>query len=165
MKKKNAIKILVALDHNQTALTVAEVSYAMASSMHAEIYLLHVVSDPVLFSVPAFTPIVGLAGGMDTFTEQYADLEGLKCETRKFLDQIKHHLEDASIKTIVGEGDIATSILDIAKIYKVDFIAMGTHSTKWLENIVMGSVASDVLLKSSVPLFIVPTKKNNGSKS
>lgn len=164
MKKTNVTKILVALDHNQTAIRVAEVSYAMANSMHAEIYLLHVVSDPVLFSVPAITPIVGLTGEMGSFTEQFADLEGLKCLTRKFLAQMKHHLGDTAIKTIVGEGDIATSILEIAKKHKVDFIAMGTHSTKWLDNIVMGSVASDVLLKSYVPLFIVPTQKNSGLK-
>jgi nucleotide-binding universal stress UspA family protein len=159
MKTTNGIKILVALDHNQTALRVAEVSCALANSMHAEIFLLHVVSDPVLFSIPAFTPIVGLTDEMDIFKKQYADLEGLKFVTRKFLAQLKHHLGDNAIKTIVGEGEIATAILDIAKAYKVNLIAMGTHSTKWLENIVMGSVARDVLLKSTVPLFIVPTKK------
>jgi nucleotide-binding universal stress UspA family protein len=38
---------------------------------------------------------------------------------------------------------------------------MGTHSRKWLENIVMGSVAEDVLNHSQIPLFIIPTKKHS----
>ena len=36
---------------------------------------------------------------------------------------------------------------------------MGSHSRKWLENIVMGSVTEEVLRKTTVPMFIVPTKK------
>jgi nucleotide-binding universal stress UspA family protein len=36
---------------------------------------------------------------------------------------------------------------------------MGSHSRKWLEKILMGSVTEEVLHKSSIPLFIIPTKK------
>jgi len=36
---------------------------------------------------------------------------------------------------------------------------MGTHSRKWLENIIMGSEAANVLKDTTIPLFIVPTKK------
>jgi nucleotide-binding universal stress UspA family protein len=37
---------------------------------------------------------------------------------------------------------------------------MGSHSRKWLENIVMGSVTEKVLHHTSIPLFIIPTKHN-----
>jgi len=40
-----------------------------------------------------------------------------------------------------------------------DFIVLGSHSRKWLENIVMGSVTENVLRKTSIPLLIIPTKK------
>jgi len=36
---------------------------------------------------------------------------------------------------------------------------MGSHSQKWLENIIMGSVTKEVLRKTTIPLFIIPTKK------
>jgi nucleotide-binding universal stress UspA family protein len=36
---------------------------------------------------------------------------------------------------------------------------MGSHSQKWLESILLGSVTEEVLRKTNIPLFIVPTKK------
>jgi nucleotide-binding universal stress UspA family protein len=38
---------------------------------------------------------------------------------------------------------------------------MGSHSQKWLENIIMGSVTQEVLRKTNIPLFIIPTKKHD----
>jgi len=35
---------------------------------------------------------------------------------------------------------------------------MGSHSRKWLENILIGSVDEKVLHHTTIPLFIVPTK-------
>jgi nucleotide-binding universal stress UspA family protein len=160
MKTTKITKILVALDYNQTAIKVAEASYSLANSMNAEVYLLHVISDPVYYSTLAYSPIMGLTGEMDISPELPVDTEGLKIVSQKFLDKLKHHLGGESIKTIVGEGEIASAILETAKKYHIDIIAMGSHSTKWLESIVMGSVTSDVLRKSSVPLFVVPTKKH-----
>jgi nucleotide-binding universal stress UspA family protein len=36
---------------------------------------------------------------------------------------------------------------------------MGSHSQKWLENIIMGSVTEKVLHHTSIPIFIIPTKQ------
>jgi len=49
--------------------------------------------------------------------------------------------------------------LETAKGLDIDVIVMGSHSRKWLENIIMGSETEAVLRKTTVPLFIVPTKK------
>jgi nucleotide-binding universal stress UspA family protein len=62
---------------------------------------------------------------------------------------------------LVEEGDFAESILKTAKDLHVDIIVIGTHSRKWLENIVIGSVTEKVLNNTSLPLFIIPTKKHN----
>ena len=86
--------------------------------------------------------------------------DGLKKASQQFLDKSKHHLGDHTIQTLVAEGDCAESILISAKDLHVDIIVMGSHSRKWLENIVMGSVTEKVLRHTTVPLFIVPTKKH-----
>jgi len=52
-------------------------------------------------------------------------------------------------------------ILQTATEIHADCIVMGTHSQKWLENILMGSVTEEVLRKTTVPMFIVPTKKRD----
>jgi nucleotide-binding universal stress UspA family protein len=69
-------------------------------------------------------------------------------------------LGDKTIQTIVKEGDFADSILATAKELKADVIVIGSHSRKWLENVVMGSVTEKVLHNTLIPLLIVPTKKS-----
>jgi nucleotide-binding universal stress UspA family protein len=88
-------------------------------------------------------------------------VDGLKNASLQYLDKSRQHLGDKSIQTIVKEGDFADSILETAKEMHADIIVVGSHSRKWLENIVMGSVTEKVLHHTSLPLFIVPTKKNN----
>jgi nucleotide-binding universal stress UspA family protein len=86
--------------------------------------------------------------------------EGLKDASLQYLNKIRQHLGDDTIQTLVDEGDIAETILSTAKKQHADVIVMGSHSQRWLENIVMGSVTEKVVNKSSVPLFIIPTKKD-----
>lgn len=159
MKTKKFSKVLIALDYDPTAQKVAEAGFSMASGMNAEVTLLHIVTDPVYYSSTAYSPIMGLIGEVETFPMQLENVEGLKVVSQHFLDKFKHHLGDEAIKTMVEEGEFATSILKTAKSIHADVIVMGSHSRKWLENIVMGSVTGDVLQHTTIPLFIVPTKK------
>jgi nucleotide-binding universal stress UspA family protein len=152
-------KILIALDYDPTAQKVAEAGFALAGSMNAEITLLHVISDPVYYSSVEYSPVMGFTGYMEMGQLQTVSIARLKEATLQYLEKIKQHLRDESITTIVTEGDFAESILDTAKDLNSDLIVMGTHSRKWLENILMGSVAEKVLRQSTIPLFIIPTKK------
>ena len=84
----------------------------------------------------------------------------LKNTSRDFLGKSKQHLGDDTIKILVKEGSIAESILEAAKELNADIIVMGSHSRRWLENILMGSITEYVLHYTSIPLFITPTKKH-----
>jgi nucleotide-binding universal stress UspA family protein len=151
MKTLNIKKVLIAMDYDETAQKVAETGYSLAKAMKAETILLHVVSErPVYYS------------GYSYMQELQVDIVGdLKVSTQKFLDKTKKHLGDESIQTLVKEGEVAHTILKTAEDWKVDIIVMGSHSRKWLENIIMGSQAEAVLKKTKIPLFIVPTKMLN----
>ena len=61
---------------------------------------------------------------------------------------------------MVAEGGFAETILKSADEVHADIIVIGSHSQKWLENILMGSVTEEVLKASSIPLYIIPTKKD-----
>jgi len=121
--------------------------------------LLHVISDPVYYSSTEYSPIMGFTGEMNTSPLQLDTAEGLKKLAQHFLDKSKLHLGDKTIQTLVKEGDFAESILKTAKDLHIDIIVMGSHSRKWLENILMGSVTEKVLHHTSIPLFIIPTKQ------
>jgi nucleotide-binding universal stress UspA family protein len=161
MKTKKMQKVLIALDYNPTAQKVAEAGFSMAKAMNAEIILLHIISDPVYYSSTEYSPIMGFNGFMEMGHKQFDNVDSLKKASQQFLDKSKQHLGDKTIQTLVGEGDFAESILKTAKDLHADIIVMGTHSRKWLENIVMGSVTEKVLNHSTIPLFIIPTKKHN----
>ncbi len=159
MKTNKMKKVLIALDYNPTAQKVAEVGFSMAKSMNAEVVLLHVITDPVFYATSGYSPIMGFSGFVDVSPLQLSSVQGLKEASLKYLDTSKKHLGDKTIQTLVKEGDFADSILATAKEIHADIIVVGSHSRKWLENIVMGSVTEKVLHHTSMPLFIVPTKK------
>src|SRR5450759_2169466 len=161
MKTDKVKKVLIALDYNPTAQKVAEEGFSMAKAMKAEIILLHVISDPVYYSSTEYSPIMGFNGFMDRGMMQLDSLNALKEAALNFLDKSRHHLGDKSIQTLIKEGDFADSILNAAKEVHADIIILGSHSRKWLENVVMGSVTEKVLRHTPIPLFIIPTKKQN----
>ena len=145
------IKVLIALDYDPTAQKVAEVGFLFAKTMEAEVILVHVVVNLVNYSLSYLNmgPLVLESG------------TNLKDVSQIFLDKTKKHLGDETIKTVVMEGDFAKSILIATKDLQADVIVMGSHSQKWLENILIGSVTEKVLQQTSIPMFIVPTKKQN----
>ena len=104
---------------------------------------------------------MGFNGYMDMGPVQLDSVDGLRNASLQYLDKSKEHLGDKSIQTIVKEGDFAEAILEAAKELKADVIVIGSHSRKWLENVVMGSVTEKVLHHTLIPLLIVPTKKSN----
>jgi len=149
MKTTKIQKVLIAMDYDETSQKVAEVGFSMAKAMNADTILLHVISEqPVYYSTYTY------------MRELRVDILGdLKKSTQEFLDKSKKYLGDDSIKTVLKEGEIAETIMNTAKELKADVIVMGSHSRKWLENIILGSEAEEVLKKTTVPLFIIPTKK------
>jgi len=152
-------KVLIALDYNPTAQKIAEVGYALAKSMDAKVILLHVVSDLLYYSSPEYSPVMGFSGFIDVSPIQLDSIDGLKKVSQHFLEKSKHHLGDDSIQTLVEEGDFAETILKCAKDFQADIIVMGSHSRRWLDEILMGSVTEKVLHQSTIPLFIIPTKQ------
>ncbi len=153
-------KVLIGLDYNPTAQKVAETGHSIAKSMKAEVLLLHVVTDPVYYSSAEYSPIMGFTGYMDMSPVELENLEGLKKASQHFLEKSKQHLRDDKIKTILKDGDIADTILATAKKEHADIIVVGSHSRKWLENILMGSVAEEILRHSTIPVLIIPTGKD-----
>jgi nucleotide-binding universal stress UspA family protein len=158
MKTNKILKVLIALDYNPTAQKVAESGFSMAKAMKAEITLLHVISDPVYYYSTEYSPIMGFNGFLEA---SQLNVDGLKNAALQYLDKTAHHLGDKTIRTLIKEGDFAESILKTAKEIHSDIIILGSHSRKWLENVLMGSVTEKVLRQTTIPLIIIPTKKQD----
>jgi len=154
-------KILIALDYDPTAQKVAEVGFSLGNIQHAEITLLNIIRNPAYYGSTMYDPIMGFAGYTNLDFLSPDILEDLKKTSLHFLEKSRHHLGNDKIKILVKEGDAAETILETAKELKTDIIVMGSHSRRWLENILMGSITEHVLHHTTIPMFIIPTKKQN----
>ncbi len=157
MKTNKMKKVLIALDYDPTSQKVAEIGFAMAKSMGAEVTLLHVMVNPAMYA--SAYPNMGV-WQIDS-VNSIETIKILETGSRNFLEKAKRHLGSKSIHIVQKEGDFAQMILQTADEIKADCIVMGSHSQKWLENIVMGSVTKEVLRKTTIPMYIVPTKKKD----
>jgi len=151
MQKIKMNKVLIALDYDPTAKKVAEAGYAMAKAMGAEVILLHVVENLIAYSL-SYLNMGPLQ--LDTVVE-------LKDASQQFLDKTKLLLDDVTVQTVVREGDFANSIIEAVIEFDIDILVMGSLSKRWLEDIIMGSVTEQVMKKTPIPVFIVPTRKRN----
>jgi nucleotide-binding universal stress UspA family protein len=152
--------VLIALDYYPTAQKVAEEGFSLAKTMDAEIVLMHVIADSTYYLTLEYSRVSGFMGFSDADASHLFD-DSLKKAMKYFLDKYKQHLGDTTIKVLVKEGEFAETILKTASDLNADIIVMGSHSRRWLEKIVMGSVTEKVLNQTSIPLFIIPTKKHN----
>jgi len=144
-------KVLIAFDSDTTSVNVTAEGFKMAKAMGAEIILLHVLIN------------------MMTYTLTYLKLSLLKLESVKdlkiasteFINKTKLSEGKDIIQTTVKQGDFAESILNAAKDLTVDVLVLGSHSSIWLEEIIMGRVTNEDLQHSKIPILIIPIKKNN----
>ncbi|MDR3653705.1 MAG: universal stress protein [Paludibacter sp.] len=148
-------KILIALDFHPSATKIIEAGLLMAKAMEANVVLLYVKSQLVNYSL-----IYKKVGSMKL--DSMADLE---LAAHDFLEKSKCHIENNMIETLVMEGDFAEFVFNTAEEMKVDMMVMGSHSTKWLEEIVLGRVSNESLQQTAIPLLIIPTQKNDKSNT
>ena len=154
-------KILIAIDYAANAMQVAEQGFALAKSMNATVTLLHVISDDNYYYADETSPVMGFSGFSGTDFTHYINTDGLIKAAGYYLEKFKTHLGDDAIETIIERGDFAEVILQKAKHLKVDMIVLGSHSRRWFETILMGNVTEEVLNKTTIPLFIIPTKNHH----
>ena len=131
--------------------------------MKAEITLLHVISDPQDYTLAEHVTVMGFAGSLDTDEELSKETLGHQKLSMQFLDKTKLYLGDNRIQTLIEEGDCAEAILKAANKISANVIVMGSHSRKWFENTTMGSVSEKVVQNATLPVLIIPTKKQKKS--
>jgi nucleotide-binding universal stress UspA family protein len=151
-------KILIAIDYAPSAKKIAEQGYALGKSMHAEIALLHVIEDIGYYSSTVYDPIMGFGGFTNTAFLNKDVLKSIENKAEEFLVKTKKHLKDDKIQTIVVHGDVADSILEIAKKEHCDLIVIGTNARSGVEEFFLGSTVHKLIKHSTQPIYTIPTK-------
>ena len=138
-------KILIALDYDPVAERIAEKGYELGEAFY--------------YTSQNYSPIMGYEGFNNLNVLPAIDIEALRKAAIDFLNSSKRHLGDENIQTIIKDGDFADSILEAANEVAANLIVMGSHGRRGLDRMLLGSVAEQVLHKTTIPLFIIPTKQ------
>lgn len=152
--------ILIALDYNSNSNHIARIGHELATTLNAKTTLLHIVSDESYYAPMHIDPIMGSVGSFDyaAFAD-VIDKNGISNAAHYYLEDIKSELKDDTIRLLVKTGDTADEIIASAIAESADLIVLGSHSKKWLEKVLVGSVAENVLNHSKIPMLIIPTKQ------
>ncbi|MCG8347610.1 MAG: universal stress protein [Chloroflexales bacterium] len=138
--------ILIPLDGSKLAESIIEPAIELGALMEARYTLLQAIEPLIKGYIPG--PYAGL---MDK------DLrEPRRAETKAYLERIAHRMREQGLR-VETQTPIAyapDAILDYARDYAVDFIAMATHGRSGFSRVLMGSIASTVVCKAGVPILL-----------
>ena len=160
--KSNTIKkVLIALDYDSNSSQIAKIGHQLAQGIGAETVLLHVVADESNYTAMQYNPMMGMGGFDYNVFVDVIDTAGFLDAGDYYLEHIKENLNDESIQILVKIGNASDEILVNAEAINADLIVVGTHSKRWLEKILIGSVSESILKDSKIPVLIIPTKSQN----
>lgn len=143
-------KILVPIDFSDFNQTVIAKALDYAKLTQADVFLIHVATLDlgVIVSETGFTYLPELE---DTALKEEAEqLEILQKEIQG---------KGFNCQTIIKQGIPADIILDEANSISADLIVIGSLGHNTLYNILIGSVASEVIKNSKIPLLVIPKAK------
>ena len=125
---KNINRILIPFDLREDSYNAILHAEFIARLANSEIVLLHLVKHE-------------------------SDIPHAQNELNKWADRIRATFE-GSVKTIVEEGELATTVDEIAKLQNCGLVVMPTHGMRGMQRLT-GSLALKVVSESTTPFIVV----------
>jgi nucleotide-binding universal stress UspA family protein len=141
------MKIVVALDLSPFSKTVLEQAEAIATACSASLLITHVAAPE-----PDF---VGYEPGPQYVRDSRAK------ELRSEHDELQRMSADSrarglDARALLIEGPTAETILSVAKDESADLIIVGSHGRSALTRVLLGSISTELVHHSTIPLLVVP---------
>jgi arsenite transporter len=155
-------KILFATDISKTAKFASRYACSIGNSFNAEVWVIHVISDKL--ESYSFGAGINVSGSMNKNQIDDFNNEAMEDAKQIIQERIRHTskkvLEEipfcplAEEKVIIKTGNPVDQIVKVAEQNNFDLIIMGTHGHDKFEEIILGSTANGVMLKSKVPVLV-----------
>lgn len=137
-------KVVIPVDFSSNMDKVVDYGMSIADDLGAKVLFFHVVSDFQGYDMMLVHP---------SFIGMSKDLEE-QAEERMAALVKDYEGRAGGVGGQVVVGNAADGILQFAEVEQADMIIIGTHGTKGLERILMGSTAEQVVKKASCPVLI-----------
>ena len=136
-------RILVTLEHTSADAAILAHVRPLAKHCGASVVLIHVADGWAARNVNALT---------------LRESEEIKSD-REYIERCREELEAEGIATeaVLASGNPSEEIVSAAEREKADLIAMATHGHRFLNDLVRGSVATEVRHRTFVPVLLVRT--------
>lgn len=140
-------RIMVAVDRSEESTRAANFALELARALGSE----------VIFGAAVFVPVV------ETMPYPEAQEEKLLKQARERLDAWEARAAKYGVKTrsIVREGDPASTLARLAEEEGVDLIVAGTHGRRGVRRLLLGSVAEGVARQAPCPVLLVRRKQRS----
>ena len=139
-------KILFPIDLTANSSKILPYVLSISEKYNSAIYLLHVVQDLLRWG-HLYVPHTS----MEKFQKEAA--EGAEKAMQRICDDQLHSCPNFQRKIV--SGDPVTEILNTIESENIDLVIMGTHGRKGLEHALFGSVAENVVKRSTVPVLTI----------
>jgi nucleotide-binding universal stress UspA family protein len=139
-------KILIAVDNSEYSMRAAKKGLELAHQLNAQSALLYVVDTSKAL------------GNIEAGLLPETALLVLKKEAQQTLDGLAAMYDGDAIIKLMPEGHPTKDITRTAETWGADLIVMGTHGRTGLSHLLIGSVATNVVRHSKIPVMIVPSK-------
>ena len=143
------IRILVPTDFSPTAEKAFRFAAELASKTKGTIILFHVNEKE---EIPYY----------DSVEKENEYQEKLETKKLKRLQRLKKKVVspemNVTVSTIVSQKPVVKNMLSFAKQTQVELIVMGTQGASGLKITIVGSVASNIIEGSKIPVLVVPEK-------
>ncbi len=141
-------RILVPTDFSPGADAALRYARAIAERFGASLYLLHVLSEPML---------AGALGTEVLVAEVQTLQETTHTDAERKLDALLAPDVSAGlqISADIVVGAPAAAIVDFARDRDIDLIVVGTHTRSGVAHLLLGSVAETIARKASCPVLTV----------
>ena len=142
-------------DHADRALTVA---IDLAKPLGATIALINIYASPM--------PMVASIGGAVTPPPPLPTRDDLMSLQRS-IDERAEKVRNAGIEcsSAIAEGHAPAEIVSQSLNVGADLIVMATHGRTGIRTLIFGSVAQEVLRRTSLPLLLVPPVRQDDPAS
>jgi ACR3 family arsenite efflux pump ArsB/nucleotide-binding universal stress UspA family protein len=160
-------KILYATDLSQTARHAARYACSLGHRFGAEVFVVNVIQDVLeALSTEAGVSFADMIEHDDWASFQKEGIEkakhALKRRIREASQDVKKEIPHCPLseeRVFIEVGDPVHEVLSVAEKGRFDLIVLGTHGHGNLERTVLGSVAGDIVKKSSIPVMVVRLPK------
>lgn len=141
-------RVLVPVDFSVCSHEVAAEAARLAAGVHGEVIFLHIVPTPP--GLPADVIVRPEPGGAPVSVHEWLEDEAAR-ELPIYLRSMNRLGVPA--RTAVRHGPIADLILETAEQEDAKYIVMGTHGRRGLARMFLGSVAEQVVRRSTRPVL------------